>query len=177
MGALAGWITLSGQAADRQWKRGRGGDLLLYINGQDPGSGEIGEMLAKQMREVLPESGARVEREPTAERVDAVLSSEQGNLAVIAYDIALKMYRGQPPFQAVGPIELRVLVENYKYQVVCRADFPRDSAYLVTGALMKDPEPLKLTVPERPAARAGRDSIPTHPGALAFSKGEPVDRN
>jgi TRAP-type uncharacterized transport system substrate-binding protein len=176
MGALAGWITLRGQAADPQWKRSGAGDLLLYINGQDPGSGEIGEMLAKQLRKVLPESGARVAREPTAARVASVLSTEQGNLAVIAYDIALEMYRGQPPFQAVGPIELRVLVENYKYQVVCRADFRRDPGYLVAEALMKDPEPLKLTVPERPAARAGRDSIPTHPGALAFSKGEPLDQ-
>jgi hypothetical protein len=96
-------------------------------------------------------------------------------LAVIAYDMALKMYRGEAPFNAVGPIELRVLVENYRYQVVCRADFGRDRAYLVAEALMKDPELLKLTVPDRPTGTMGRDSIPTHPGALAFLKREPAE--
>jgi hypothetical protein len=41
---------------------------------------------------------------------------------------------------------------------------------------MKDPGPLKLTVPDRPGGRTNRDSIPTHPGALAFLKGEPLDK-
>ncbi len=67
--ALTAWIALGGQAADRQWKRGGGGDLLMHTDGQDPGSGEIGEMLAKQLRKVLPDSGARVAREPTAARL------------------------------------------------------------------------------------------------------------
>jgi hypothetical protein len=40
---------------------------------------------------------------------------------------------------------------------------------------MKDPEPLKLMVPDRPTT-ANRDSIPTHPGALAFLKGDPLDK-
>jgi hypothetical protein len=173
---MIAWITLSGQAADRQWKRSRAGDLLLYMNGQDPGSGEIGEMLAKQLRKVLPESGSRAAREPTAARVASAMSNQQGNLAVIAYDIARGIYRGDPPFTSAGPIKLRVLVENFKYQVLCCADFERDRAYLITEALMKDPEPLKLMVPDRPAGTTSRDSIPTHPGALAFLKGEPLDK-
>jgi hypothetical protein len=169
--ALTAWITLSGQAADPQWKRGRGGDLLLHTDGQDPGSGEVAGMLAKQLRKVLPDSGARLAREPTAARLDSVMATAQAGLAVIAYDIALEMYRGDALFKAVGPIDLRVLVENYKYQVLCRADFERDRAYLVAQALMKDPEPLKLMVPDRPPT-ASRDSIPTHPGALAFLKSD-----
>jgi hypothetical protein len=173
--ALTAWIALSGQAADLQWKRGRAGDLLMHTDGQDPGSGEIGEMLAKQLRKVLPDSGARVAREPTAARLASVMAAAQAGLAVIAYDIALEMYRGDAPFKAVGPIELGVLVENYKYQVLCRADFERNRAYLVAQALMKDPEPLKLMVPDRPTT-ANRDSIPTHPGALAFLKGDPLDK-
>ena len=175
LGALAARITLSGQAVHRQRKRSRAGDLLLYVKSQDPGSDEIGGMLAKQLRKLLPESGARVVQEPTAARVASVMSTQQGDLAVIAYDIALEIYRGSPPFNAINPIELRVLVENYKYQVLCRADFERDRAYLVAEALMKDAELLKLMVPDRPAA-TGRDSIPTHPGALALLKGEPLDK-
>lgn len=55
---------------------------------------------------------------------------------------------------------------------------PEDSQVTprILTALMQDSEPLKLMVPDRPAGRAGRDSIPTHPGALAFSKGEPLDK-
>jgi hypothetical protein len=174
--ALTAWTAMSARAADSQWKRGPGGDLLLHIDGQDPGSGEVAEILTKQLRKVLPDSGARVVRESTAERLDSVMATARGDVAVIAYDIALEMYRGEAPFKAAGPTELRVLVENYKYQVVCSADFARDRAYLVTEALMKDPVFLKLTVPDRPPGTAGRDSIPTHPGALAFLKGEPLDK-
>ena len=176
LSALSVWTGMSAHAADRQWKRGPGGDLLLHTDGQDQGSGEVAEMLAKQLRKVLPESGARVVREATTARLDGVMATAQGDLAVIAYAIALEMYRGDPPFKTAGPIELRVLVENYKYQIVCPADLARDRAYLVAEALMKDPEPLKLTVPDRPAGTKGRDSIPTHPGALAFLKGEPFDK-
>ena len=174
--ALTAWNGMSAHGADRQWKRGSGGDLLLHTDGQDPGSSEVAEILTKQLRKVLPDSGARVVREPTAERLDSVMATARGDVAVIAYDIALEMYRGEPPFKAGGPVELRVLVENYKYQVVCPADFARDRAYLIAEALMKDPEPLKLTVPDRPSGTPGRDSIPTHPGALAFLKGEPLDK-
>ena len=179
IGALAAvttWIGRSG-AADRLWKRGPEGDLLLHTDGEDPGSGEIGEMLAKQLRKALPDSGAHVVQEASAVRLDTILGTARGGLAVIAYDIALKMYRGEAPFQGTGPVELRVLVENYKYQLVCPAAFERDRAYLVAQALMKDPEPLKLIVPDRPAGTASRDSIPTHPGALAFLKGESLDKN
>jgi hypothetical protein len=173
--ALTAWMTLSGEAADRQWKRGPEGDLLMHTNGEDPGSGETGELLVKQLRNALPDSGARVGQEPTALRLASVMAAPHPGLAVIAYDIALEMYRGAAPFQAIGPIELRVLVENYKYQVLCRTDFERNRAYMVTEALMKDPLLLKLMVPDRPAT-ANRDSIPTHPGALAFLKVDALDK-
>ena len=179
MGALAALAARTGgsaRAADRQWKRGPGGDLLLHADGQDPGSSEVADILVKQLRTALPDSGATVVRETSAERLDSVMATARGDVAVIAYDIALEMYRGEPPFKAAGPIELRVLVENYKYQVVCPAAFARDRAYLIAEALMKDPVLLKLTIPDRPSGTSGRESIPTHPGALAFLKGEPLDK-
>jgi hypothetical protein len=173
MAALTAWIRMSAYAADPQWKRGAWGDLLLHTDGEDPGSGEVAGILATQLRRVLPDSGARIVQESTAARLDAVMATARGDVAVIAYDIALEMYRGATRFKAAGPVELRVLVENYKYQVVCPANFARDGAYMVVEALMKDPEPLKLTVPDRPSGATGRNNIPTHPGALAFLKGEP----
>jgi len=165
IGAISAWIALAGQGSDRQWKRGAGGDLLIHFNGQDLGSGEIAQMLAEQLRKGLPDSGARVARETNAARLAGVLGTAQPGFAVMAYDIALQMYRGEGSFKAAGPIDLRVLVENYKYQLLCRSDFGRDQAYLVVEALMKNAELLKLTVP----ATSG-DGIPPHPGALAFVK-------
>jgi len=173
--AFAAWIVLTGQQAARRWQGGHGGDLVLHSNDQDLGSGEVAVALANQLGKILPESGARAVREPDAARIASVMSMQQSAVAVIAYDLAQEMYRGAAQFQAVGPIELRVLVENYKYQVVCRAEFDRNNAYLIVQALMKDPEPLKLTVPDRPVDPANRNGIPAHPGALSFLNGESPD--
>ena len=174
LGALAvlgAWVTLSGQALQREWKRAGGGNLALHVNGQDAGSAEAAELLAKQLHKALPDTDVRVARGASAAAVDEVMAKTQSVLALVAYDVALQMYRGESPFQ--GPLPLRVLVENYKYQLLCRADFAREQAYVVTQAIMQDPEMLKLSVPERPAADSGvRDSIPTHPGALAFLKSD-----
>ena len=169
--AVGAWIMLGAQTPSYQWKRGRAGDLLLYCNGEDPGSSMVGETLASRLRDILRDSGARVAPEATPAGIASALSKGKSGLAIMAYDIALEMYQGAAPFQKFGPIELRVLVENYKFQVLCLADFEHGQAYLVTQALMGDPEPLKLTVPDRPVGAANRDSIPTHRGALAFLKG------
>jgi hypothetical protein len=173
LGALAvlgAWLTLSGQALQREWKRAGGGNLLLQVNAQDEGSAEAAELLAKQLRKPLPDTDIRVARDASAATVADALAKAQGSLALVAYDVALQMYQGEGPFRGLGPVQLRVLVENYKYQLLCRADFAREQAYLLAQAVMQDPEMLKLTVPERPADAGVRDSIPTHPGALAFLK-------
>jgi len=173
LGALAvlgAWLTLSGQALQREWKRAGGGNLLLHINAQDEGSAEAAELLAKQLRKALPDTDIRVARDASAATVADTLAKTQGGLALVAYDIALQMYLGEGPFRGLGPVPLRVLVENYKYQLLCRADFAREQAYLLAQAVMQDPDMLKLTVPERPADAGVRDGIPTHPGALAFLK-------
>jgi len=171
LAALGAWFTLSGQALQREWKRAGGGSLALHINAEDAGSAEAADLLAKQLQKVLPDTDIRVARGASAAAVDEVVAKTQGVLAFLAYDVALQMYRGEGPFRTLGPAPLRVLVENYKYQLLCRADFAREQAYVIAQAIMQDPEMLKLTVPDRPAADPNvRDSIPTHPGALAFLK-------
>jgi len=173
LGALAvltAWITLSGQALQREWKRSGGGNLALQINAQDLGSAEAAELLAKQLHNALPDTDIRVAKDNNASAVAEVMAKMQGGLALVAYDLALQMYRGEGTSRALGPGQLRVLVENYKYQLLCRTDFAREQAYVIAQAIMQDPEMLKFTVPDRPADAAGRDSIPTHPGALAFLK-------
>jgi TRAP-type uncharacterized transport system substrate-binding protein len=174
LGALAvlgAWVTLSGQALQREWKRAGGGNLTLQINAQDLGSAEAAELLSKQLHKALPDTDIRVTRDASAAAVADVMAKTQGGLAFVAYDVGLQMYRGEGPFRGLGPVELRVLVENYKYQLLCRAEFAREQAYVIAQAIMQDPEMLKLTVPDRPA-ESGRDSIPTHPGAAAFLKSD-----
>ena len=172
LAVLGAWVTLSGQALQREWKRAGGGDLALHINVQDEGSGEAAELLAKQLHKALPDTDIRVARGANVAAVDEVMAKTPGALALVAYDVALQMYRGEGAFRALGPVQLRVLVENYKYQLLCRADFAREQAYLIAQAIMEDPEMLKLSVPDRPAESGVRDSIPTHPGALAFLKSD-----
>ena len=176
LGALAvlgAWATLSGQALQREWKRvGGGNNLALQINAQDQGSAEAAELLAKQLHKALPDTDIRVARSGNAAAVDEVMAKTQGVLAWVAYDIGLQMYRGEGAFRGLGPVQLRVLVENYKYQLLCRTDFAQEQAYLVAQAIMQDAETLKLSVPDRPAESNVRDSIPTHPGALAYLKSE-----
>lgn len=172
LAVLAAWISLSGQALQREWKRAGGGNLALHINGEDAGSADAAELLAKQLHKALPDTDIQVARGASAAAVDEVMAKTQGVLAFVAYDIALQMYRGEGPFSALGPIPLRVLVENYKYQLVCRPDFTREQAYVVTQAIMQDSDMLKLTVPDRSTPGPGRASIPTHPGALAFLKSD-----
>ena len=168
--ALAAWVTLSGQALQREWKRAGGGDLALHINAQDAGSSDAAELLAKQLHKALPDTDIRVAPDAGAAAVGEVMAKTQGALALVAYDVALQMYRGEGPFRGSGPVQLRVLVENYKYQLLCRTEFAREQAYVVAQAIAQDPEMLKLIVPDRPADSGARDSIPTHPGALAFLK-------
>ena len=85
---------------------------------------------------------------------------------------ALALYRGEPPFADYARVPLRVLVASDGYQLVCRDDFKREHAYLVVEALMREPRVVALTVP---AGDAGTDvAVPTHAGALAFVRGEPL---
>ncbi len=80
---LAAWITLSGQALQREWKRAGGGDLVLHINAQDVGSAEAAELLAKQLRRALPDTDIRVARDASAVAVDEVIAKTQGGLALV----------------------------------------------------------------------------------------------
>jgi hypothetical protein len=172
LAAAGSVLLLTGHSPYRQWKLYRQSHLLLFTTREDPRSDALGETLAARLREVLPDSRAAVGRAANRERLASLLSSGQADVAVMTAADALALYRGAVPFAGFAPLPLRVLVEGEGYQLVCREDFKREHAWLLAEALMREPRAAPLAVPQR---GAGAESVPTHPGALAFARGEALD--
>jgi hypothetical protein len=171
--ASAGALLLTGHSPYRQWMVYRETHLVIITSRDDPGGDALGEKLAAIMRAALPDSKAAVARGPRVQRIASLLSSRQADVAVASRGNALAMFRGEPPFEEYGPIPLRVLVQDPRYQLVCREDFLAQHGFLVAEALMESGADLGLSIPGRDAVAAG--AIPPHAGALAFAEGEPLD--
>jgi hypothetical protein len=166
--AAGAGLLLSGHTPYRQWKLYRQAHLLIFTTRDDPGSDDLGERIAAHLRTALPDSKARVARAPHAARIASLMTSGQADVAVLSHANAAALYARSEPFTDYPPIALRVLVQTAQYQLVCREDFKREHAYIVVEALVSDPGVPGLVVPS-----AG-EPVPTHPGALAFSRGEPL---
>ncbi len=171
-GAAAATLLLCGHSPYRQWLVYRQTHLVILTSRDDPDGDALGERVAAVLREALPESRARVARGPRIERIASLLSSHQADVAVLSRSSALAMYRGARPFDAFGPVPLRVLVEDTSHQLVCRDDFLVQHAWLVAEAVMRDAGRGALRVPLRADAKQG---IPPHAGALAFAEGQPLE--
>jgi hypothetical protein len=168
LAAAGASLLLSGHTPYRQWKLYRQTHLLIFTTRDDPGSDDLGERMAARLLTALPESKARVARAPHAARIASLMTSSQADVAVLSHANAAALYASREPFTDYPPIELRVLVETAQYQLVCREDFKREHAYIVAEALVEDPGTPALVVP------AASEPVPTHPGALAFLRGEPL---
>ena len=164
-------LLLAGHTPYLQWKLYRQAHLLIFTTRDDPGSDELGERIAARLRDVLPDAKAQVARAPHAARIASLITSSQADVAVLSHANAAALFAHHEPFTDYPPIALRVLVQTAQYQLVCREDFKLDHAYLVAEALVGDPGIPALTVP---ASTGGADGVPTHAGALAFLRGEPL---
>ncbi|MCC7548059.1 MAG: hypothetical protein IT532_09865 [Burkholderiales bacterium] len=170
LGAAAAGTLLGGHSPYRQWKLYRQAHLLLLTMREDPRSDELGELLAAALRERLPDSRAQVARAPHAQRIASLVSSRQADVGILRSEDARALYRGEGAFAHYGKVPLRVLVQVETYRVICRDDFRREHAYAVAEALSAAPRPAALHVPLSVAV----GDVPTHEGALAFARGEPV---
>jgi len=168
LGSGAAALLLSGHTPYMQWKLYRQAHLLIFTTRDDAGSDELGERIAKRLLETLPESQAQVARAPHVARIASLITSNQADVAVLSHANAAALFARQDPFADFPPIALRVLVETPQYQLVCREDFRLDHGYLVAEALVGEPGVPALAVP------TGAGPVPTHAGALAFARGEPV---
>jgi hypothetical protein len=167
----AGWLCLTGHSPYRQWIVYRETHLVILTSRDDPGADDLGEKLATLVRQALPDSKAVVGRGPRVQRIASLIATRQAEVGVVSRGNALAMSSGAGPFEEIGPIDLRVVVRNEDYLLVCRSDFPRPHGYLVAEALMASGDhDLGLMIP-----RADQAGIPAHAGALAFAEGQPLD--
>ncbi|MEQ1882078.1 MAG: hypothetical protein ABL878_14035 [Burkholderiales bacterium] len=157
----------------RQWKVYRQRHLLIFAARTDPAAYDLCEELARLLLEHLPTSRAEAARAPDVQRIASLITTDQADFALLARDSALALAQRRGDFADYVPAELRALVENDKYQLLCRAEVPKQHAFLVVQVLIEQGGQWGLTVPNRPAPQA--DAVPTHDGALAFLRGEKLE--
>lgn len=175
-GAAAANVLLSGHTPYSQWKIFRQRFLLIHTNREDLAGDAFGDAVAAALLERLPASRAQVARGPTHGRIASLMSTGQADVAVLSTELAWALTRAAPPFQDYVPTALNVLVENGRHQLVCVDRFPRHHGYLVAQALMADGAGLGVSIPQREARSALLENhLPTHVGALAFARGEPLE--
>lgn len=172
LASSAASLLLVGHTPYRQWKVYRQAHLLVFTSRDDPDADELGERIAARLRVVLPDSNARAARAPNVARIASLITSDQADVALLSHADAAALFTRQDPFGDYAAVALRVLVQTPRYQLVCRADFKLEHAYLVAEALAGDPGVPEFAVPMR--EHAGADEVPTHPGAAAFARGEPL---
>jgi hypothetical protein len=157
----------------RQWSVYRQRHLLIYAARTDPAADRLSEELASLLLTHLPSSRAQPARTPHEQRIASLITTDQADFALLARNSALALANRQGEFADYGPGELRVLVENATHQLLCRADLPKQHAFLVAQVLSEQGGEWGLSIPERPAPRT--DAVPTHDGALAVLRGEKVE--
>lgn len=167
--ALIAWLALSGHTPYRQWQVYRERHLVIGTSRADEPSYPLGKRVVQVLLEHLPESSPRVTRGPDPWRLASLLTTRQLDVVLLSRSDAAALRDGRAPFEAFGPTELRALARLGGHVLVTRPDFADRHAYLVAQALAEDRADF------RPPAlvASGRDPVPAHPGALAYTAGEP----
>lgn len=171
LGGLMGVLCM-GHTPFRQWVVYRKRHLIILTSKTDGAAYELGKRLAAVLAHELPASKARVTRAPYMERIGSLLSTQQLDVALLSGPMAVALRQGQPPFVDYGPLSLRRMVTLGSYVLVCRDDFPDRHAYLVAQAL--DDHRKELSPPSNTGDHV--ETIPLHPGALAFINGHPIPK-
>jgi hypothetical protein len=175
LGAVAASTLLAAHTPYNQWKIFRKRFLLVHTSREDMPSDELGERITAALKESLPASRAQVVRTPTDARIASLMSTAQADVAVVSRANALALTMAAPPFEDYFATPLRVIVENATHQLVAREDFPFHHAWLIARAITEDGAIEGLVVPTRDAVTArAENTIPTHEGAAAFARGEPL---
>jgi hypothetical protein len=113
-----------------------------------------------------------VARAPDEQRIASLITTDQAVLAVMRQDQAMDLFRQQGGFQDYQGGLLRALVAIDDHILVTSEYFPRHHAWLVTSALVDNDAELHVRVV---TGSTDGDAVPTHEGALAFARGEPLE--
>jgi hypothetical protein len=152
--------TASGHTPYKQWVVYRKRHLLIATDRSTDGSYALGKKLAAALKNLVPDSRARVARAPDNRRIASLLATAQFDVALLPRDEAIALARGEQPFANYGPVDLRTLYVSGRYILVSRADFPLEHAYLVTEALVQ-----RFGLDRTATFEAG---IPVHSGSAEF---------
>jgi len=175
LGAVAASTLLAAHTPYNQWKVFRKRFLLVHTSREDMASDELGERITAVLKERLPASRAQVVRTPSDSRIASLMSTAQADVAIVSRANALALSMAAPPFEDYFPTPLRVIVENATHQLVARQDFPFHHGWLIAQSIVEANAIEGLTVPTRDAVSArAQSTIPTHDGAAAFARGEPL---
>ena len=153
----------------RQWDVFRSRFLQIVTSKSDLPGDAIGDEWVSDLRSKLPESRALVSRAGSMEHLASLIKTDQAKLAIISYADAKAIQSGKPPFAEFNPIPLQVLVDNGTHLLVARDNLPLYHGYLITSALMQEPNRLHVKIPTN-----GKFGIPLHPGAKATADGEKI---
>lgn len=175
LGAMSASLWLTGHTPYNQWKIYRQRFLLIHTTREDADGDALGDAFVAALLANLPASRAQVARGPTYARIASLLSTGQAEVAVLTPDLALALTRSAPPFEDFIATPLAVIAETQRHQLVCVDRLPLHHGYLIAQALMQDGAVPGLVVPQREAGTpAAEGRLPTHSGALAFVRGEPL---
>lgn len=156
----------------RQWKVLRERFLLVHSTRTDPAGDELAEKLVAVLQSALPEANAMVARSLDEARLAALLTSGQAMLAMMRAADVQNLFLGRSAFAAQDGRSVRRLLAVESHVLATVQTFPRHHAWLVSAALTENAGELAVHVP-----RADESTVPIHPGALAYARGEPLEAN
>jgi len=131
----------------------------------------IADIWVAELVEHLPKSKAVVSRARNLARVGSLLKTDQAKLAVLSHAHAKAMYKGITPFDEIGAIPIRVLLDNGTHLLVSRDDLPLEHGYLIVATLFEQASRLNLSIPAE-----SQFGISVHPGAVAVSNGDSLSQ-
>jgi TRAP-type uncharacterized transport system substrate-binding protein len=168
--AATAWVVASGHTPYRQWTVYRQRHLVIGTCRADAPTYPLGKKIAATLATYLPESEARVSRAPDQWRLASLISTEQMQVILLSRADAAGLVAGDAPFADFGGLPLAALFAFGDYLLVSRPDFPRRHAYLVAQTLAEH----ATEIPGAQPVTAAGNTVPTHPGALAYIQGQPL---
>lgn len=143
--------------------------LLVHSTRSDRAGDELAEALVAVLQRVLPQANAMVSRTRDERSVAALLTTGQAVLAVLRQVDAQDLYHGRASFADFDGRALRCLLVVESRMLATVDAFPRHHAWLVSAALKENGGHLSISIPPHGV-------VPMHTGALAYSRGEPLER-
>jgi hypothetical protein len=143
--------------------------LLVHSTRTDPVGDALAERLVAILQRELPQANALVARTSNERQLARLLESEQALVGVMRRRDAEDFFHARAAFAGIDGHALRRLLDVDDRILVAAEAFPRHHAWLVSEALSAHAGGLAVRV-----SRAADSTVPVHPGALAFARGEPM---